>query len=427
MTGTSDGVADMRRRTRWPLALRRLVDIAVLPDDRPDVVATKRLFTAALWLSLVTSAFSIYQFYALDAPVAAAVVGIPVLPTIISLVAMRMRPTTYPGVMHLVALGTLVTTSLMIVLLGGIFESAGNSVWALLVIVGAAAIFADRRAHIWAAAFVVFTVSAYFVSQNVDVLYELPARGYLALYNLIAVGLFIYGVLYYFVRQTGHLYAQSEGLLRNVLPDEIASRLKESDEMIADRFDSASILFADVAGFTPMSARLEPEAVVTLLNEVFTEFDALVDERDLEKIKTIGDAYMVASGVPVPRQDHARAICDLALELLDHLATREFGGHRLQMRIGVASGPVTAGIIGRKKFAYDLWGDTVNLASRMESSGMPGRIQLAGATAALVSPWFTCESRGEIEVKGKGRMESWWLVGAKEVSDGVAGSSESQA
>jgi class 3 adenylate cyclase len=199
--------------------------------------------------------------------------------------------------------------------------------------------------------------------------------------------------------------------LRNILPDPVVERLKRENRMIADEFAAASILFADVAGFTPMSARLKPEQVVEMLNDVFTGFDGLVAECGLEKIKTIGDAYMVAAGVPVARDDHAIAICDLALAMQEHLESREFGGRRLEMRIGIASGPVMAGIIGTQKFSYDLWGDTVNVASRMESAGVPGRIQVTDDTRRLVEEHFECEERGLVDVKGKGELRTWFLNG----------------
>lgn len=159
-----------------------------------------------------------------------------------------------------------------------------------------------------------------------------------------------------------------------------------------------------------MAARLAPSEVINMLNEVFVAFDAMVTERGLEKIKTIGDAYMVAAGVPVRRDDHARAICDLALAMRDHVASQDFAGHKLTMRIGIASGPVMAGIIGRQRFSYDLWGDTVNLASRMETTGTPERIQITSITCDLVTPWFVCEERGIVEVKGKGPMQTCYLI-----------------
>jgi adenylate cyclase len=387
-----------------------MVDFVVLPDDRPDIVRTKRLFTAAMWASIVTSTLSVYQLWVAEVPWAAVAVSVPILAAVVSLVAMRIDPSTFPGVMHVVAAATMGTTAAMIVLFGGIAESANNTAWSILAVIGAVALFADRRAHFWLGVFVVSTIGAFLVTRVVDPLYELPSRAYFALFNTLAVSVFVYGILYYFVRQSARLYNQSESLLRNILPAPIAERLKHSNEMIADEFDSASILFADVAGFTPMSASMEPSEVIELLNEVFTVFDGMVSERRLEKIKTIGDAYMVAAGVPVPREDHARAMCDLALAMQEYLGGHRFAGHDLQMRVGIASGPVMAGIIGHQKFSYDLWGDTVNLASRMESSGVPGRIQLTEGTCLLVRDWFECEARGLVDIKGKGPTATWFLV-----------------
>jgi guanylate cyclase len=282
----------------------------------------------------------------------------------------------------------------------------------MLAVIGAVAIFADRRAHLWLGVFVTITIAAFLVSRRVEPLYVLPNRSYFSLFNLVTITLFVYVILYYFVRQSARLYRESEMLLRNIFPDEIADRLKNrsSDEMIADEFPSASILFADIVGFTPLAADLEPGETVNLLNEVFTGFDRLVESRGLEKIKTIGDAYMVASGVPVSRDDHARALCELAIDFQEHLAGTTFDGRRLEMRIGIASGPVTAGIIGRRKFSYDMWGDTVNLASRMEVTGTPGRIQVPARTRELVADGFVWEERGVVDVKGRGPVETWYLL-----------------
>lgn len=399
------------RRRRWPAVLDRMVSFAVEPGDRPDTTRTKRLFTAAMWASILTSSVSVFQFYLFDAPWAAVAVSIPIVSSVIALIAMRVDRGTFPAVMHVVAAGTMLTTTAMIVIFGGVFETAGNTSWAMLSVIGAVAIFADRRAHFWLAVFVTITIAAFVVSRQVEPLYVLPNRSYFSLFNLITITLFVYVILYYFVRQSARLYRESEMLLRNIFPDEIADRLKTSDEMIADEFPSASILFADIVGFTPLAADLEPGETVNLLNEVFTGFDRLVESRGLEKIKTIGDAYMVASGVPVSRNDHARALCELAIDLQEHLAGTTFDGRRLEMRIGIASGPVTAGIIGRRKFSYDLWGDTVNLASRMETTGTPGRIQVPARTRELVADGFVWEERGVVEVKGRGPVETWYLLG----------------
>ena len=173
-----------------------------------------------------------------------------------------------------------------------------------------------------------------------------------------------------------------------------------------------TVLFADIVGFTPLAERLRPRELLDLLDDIFTRFDALVLERDLEKIKTIGDNYMVAAGVPRARDDHAAVVADLALamqrEIADIASRRELA---LSIRIGLHSGPAVAGVIGVKKFAYDLWGDTVNTASRMESHGAPGRIQISDETRRLLGDRFATESRGSIEIKGKGSRRTWWLVG----------------
>jgi adenylate cyclase len=174
------------------------------------------------------------------------------------------------------------------------------------------------------------------------------------------------------------------------------------------------VLFADVVGFTPMSAGMSPAELVGMLNDVFTRFDEFVAELGLEKIKTVGDEYMVAAGVPRSRSDHAHAIAELALRIQDHVATNQVNGHRLSLRIGINSGPVTAGIIGTHKFAYDLWGDTVNTASRMESEGVPGSIQVSPATYELIKDAYVCEARGPIAVKGKAEMMTYLIISKRD-------------
>jgi guanylate cyclase len=205
--------------------------------------------------------------------------------------------------------------------------------------------------------------------------------------------------------------AKAEALLVNVLPSSIAERLKGAGRSIADHFESASILFADVVDFTPLARRLAPAEVVGVLDELFSRFDTLVERHGLEKIKTIGDCYMAASGVPDPTFDHARRAALLALDMRDAVASSAIAGRRgLELRIGINSGPVVAGVIGTKRFLYDLWGDAVNIASRMESNGTPGEIQITRATYELLKDEFVCRPRGTIPVKGKGQMETWYLV-----------------
>jgi adenylate cyclase len=212
----------------------------------------------------------------------------------------------------------------------------------------------------------------------------------------------------------------SERLLLNVLPQSIAERLKgrpevaadDFTEVIADSFPEATVLFADIVEFTRLSAGLSPEGLVAMLNEVFTDFDLIADDRGLEKIKTIGDAYMAVAGLPVPTADHAARAAHMALDMLE--AIDRFNartGHALQVRIGINSGAGVAGVIGKRKFIYDLWGDAVNIASRMESHGVAGRVQVTQATRQRLSRVFRLEERGTIELKGSGPMNTWFLTG----------------
>jgi class 3 adenylate cyclase len=215
-------------------------------------------------------------------------------------------------------------------------------------------------------------------------------------------------------REIARERARSDALLRNVLPEPIAERLKAEPSHIADGFSAVTILFADIVGFTDLSARLTPSEVVTMLNRLFTAFDELAERHGLEKIKTIGDAYMVAGGLPEPRPDHAEAVADMALAMRKAVATvAEATGHPLNVRIGINTGPVVAGVIGKKKFAYDLWGDAVNTASRMESHGLVGEIQMSESTRAKLGDRFECEARGSIPVKGKGELATWLLRGRR--------------
>jgi class 3 adenylate cyclase len=207
---------------------------------------------------------------------------------------------------------------------------------------------------------------------------------------------------------------KSEALLLSVLPESIAARLKAEGRSIADGIVECTVLFSDLVGFTTLAQELGPRALVDLLNRLFSVFDDLCPKHGLEKIKTIGDAYMAAAGVPEYRENHAPATADMALDMLASL--RRFNaehGTALSLRVGVHSGPVIAGIIGTRKFSYDLWGDAVNTAARMESHGLAGRIQVTEATAHLLRRTHELEERGMIEVKGKGAVRTFWLIGRR--------------
>jgi class 3 adenylate cyclase len=209
-------------------------------------------------------------------------------------------------------------------------------------------------------------------------------------------------------------HRQSESLLLNILPHSIAVRLKEKEESIADGFDNVTILFADVVGFTPLSEKLDPAVLVAFLNRLFSEFDRMAEALGLEKIKTIGDAYMVAGGIPEPRRDHASAIAKMAVQMQAFVSTIPTpAGQTLRLRIGINTGPAIAGVIGLRKFTYDLWGDAVNTAARMESHGIPGEIQVTERTRMLLDDEYEFEERGVVEIKGKGPMVVSLLRGAK--------------
>jgi adenylate cyclase len=240
--------------------------------------------------------------------------------------------------------------------------------------------------------------------------------------NVVASSAILFGIVFYAVRQITRAeaaaereYDRSESLLLSILPPTIAARLKQRDRStIADRYEAASVLFADMAGFTSRASDTPPDMLVAFLNDVFTRIDGLVERHGLEKIKTTGDAYMVVSGVPEPRSDHAEALAHLALAMREALSgLADPKGRAVLFRMGMASGPLVAGVVGTRKFFYDVWGDAVNTASRMESTGETGKIQVAPETYELLKDRFDFEERGLIEVRGKGQMRTWYLVGRK--------------
>ena len=212
------------------------------------------------------------------------------------------------------------------------------------------------------------------------------------------------------------LHRENERLLLSILPAPIAARLKSGTDSIADHFPEVSVLFADIVDFTVLSGGMSPKLLVSLLDNLFTHFDELARRHQVEKIKTIGDCYMAVCGVPEIRAGHAAALADLALEMIQSMKQfNQSRGISLRLRIGLNTGPVVAGVIGRSKFIYDLWGDTVNTASRMESTGVADRIQVTEDMQQSLTAQFDLEARGEVEVKGKGRLRTWFLLGRKRI------------
>jgi class 3 adenylate cyclase len=237
-------------------------------------------------------------------------------------------------------------------------------------------------------------------------------------YDLLAVDvpefgfINVYGTDVTAVRELEVLHRENTRLLLNVLPEPIAERLRRGEPLIADRHDDVSLLFADIVGFTGMSSSMDAAELVTTLNDVFSVFDALVDLSGLEKVKTIGDAYMIVGGMPTWQPDHLDKMATLALRIADEVGRHEAARRNgIRFRIGMHAGPVVAGVIGTKKFIYDVWGDTVNVASRMESTGEPGRIQVTGAVQSRLRDRFHLVERGVVDIKGKGPTTTYFLVG----------------
>jgi adenylate cyclase len=313
--------------------------------------------------------------------------------------------------------------TLSMIPLGGFLASGGVGLWGVLAPLGALVFSGVRSAIRWYVAYVLIFLASGVAGELWGGPSNLPGwftTTMLAL-NIVVGGTIVFTLLALFARQRrdalGALkieQAKTENLLLNILPRSIAEKLKEQRQTIADQFSAASILFADVVDFTPQVEHLPPAQVVGMLDQLFGHFDTLVEKHGLEKIKTIGDCYMVAAGIPTPRPDHARALALLALDMLHAMRSSDAVGHLgFELRVGINSGPVVAGVIGRTRFLYDLWGDAVNIASRMESQGTSGRIQISRATYELVKDEFECEPRGSVDVKGKGEMETWYLIGPR--------------
>lgn len=307
--------------------------------------------------------------------------------------------------------------------LGGFVASGAVIVWSFTSPLGALLVGDPRTAHRWFWAFAALLPLAIVLQPHVrtDPALSDVARQAFFVGNIGGLSAVVFVLTRYFSRLKTQAYellaqerAKSESLLLNVLPAAIAEQLRDGQDSVAEDFDQISVLFADVVGFTTLSERLAPSQMVGLLNAVFSYFDRLVARHGVEKIRTVGDSYMVVAGAPTPRTDHAHVIAALALDMLEfrqHVDHPEVDS--LTFRIGVNSGPATAGVIGNTKFHYDVWGDAVNVASRMESHGVPGRVQVGPGMHALVDDAFVLEPRDTIEVKGKGAMQTWLLVGPR--------------
>jgi guanylate cyclase len=394
---------------------RRVAGIGSDPSDSEEVALQKRL-AVSLSLAIVPLALVWSAIYlVVGVPLAASIPGSYVLlaPANTAIFALSRDIRLYRFVQLSMFL---ILPWLLMMSLGGFRNSGVVIIWAALAPL-AALLFEDlKRTLAWLLGFVALLIVSAIVQPHLSVP-ELPEEFVLwfFVFNVAAVIALAFATVYYFVGQRNFFQQRSETLLLNILPKEISEALKAGPRTIAAHHDAASILFADVVNFTPMAATMTPLRLVDLLNDVFQCFDELVEKYGLEKIKTIGDCYMVAAGVPRSRPDHAQAIVQLALDMQKAVAEREFGGHRLAFRIGINSGPVVAGVIGRKKFSYDLWGAAVNVASRMETYGHEGTVQITRSTYELVKGNFVLEPKGKIQVRGAGEQEIWHAQGRKSV------------
>ena len=409
--------------------MRAVLEIGCLPTDSDQERVTKEVFVIIAFGATAAGIVWAAMYLALAKPWSALVplcISVATAPTIARFVVTKRL-----GLLPVPFLGLGILLPLLLQLsLGGYLYGSAVVMWAFMAPLFSLLVRRARETWVWLAAFFGdLVLAALLDSTAMNSAKPLPTAAILILFalNIAGIGSLTFGALSYFRMQRDAAERRSEELLLNVLPEPIAARLKRGQEPIADHYDDISVLFADLAGFTVRSAHETPAATVAVLNEVFSVFDDLVRRYGLEKIRTIGDSYMVAAGAPVARPDHLSAICEMALDL--QRAVERLNRDKdwdLSFRVGINCGPAVAGIVGRQKFHYDVWGDTVNLASRMESHGLPDRIQVTEAVYERLKSEFVFERRGFIEVKGKGSTLTYLLIGRLgEMGEPLAGRSVS--
>jgi adenylate cyclase len=422
---------------RLPGWLRRLAEIGVLPSDSEELRVRKAVLVLSSTLMASLAFVWVATYAALGLWVSAAIPFVYQVASAVSIYTFA-RTRRYRLFRRSQLWMSLLLPFALQWSLGGFETSSAVSLWAVTSPLGALLFVGSRQSVPWFVAFVGLVA----VSAGIDPALAAGAPNipngvgvtFFAL-NILGPATTAYVLLQYFVRARERALAElarehralereqakSERLLLNVLPEPVAARLKEEEGIIADSFAGVTVLFADIAGFTPLSERLSAPDVVALLDRVFARWDALAASLGVEKIKTIGDAYMAAGGIPLPRADHAEAIAELALAMRPEVARcAAETGLALEVRIGIDTGPVVAGVIGRAKFIYDLWGDTVNTASRMESHALPGTIQVTGRAYEELRARYELRPRGTIDVKGKGPMTTYLLLGPRDERAGPA-------
>jgi adenylate cyclase len=401
--------------------LQRLAGIGALPEDSEELRVRKSVLVMSATLMASLAFMWVLTYAALGLWVSAAIPFAYQLASALS-IAVFARTQRFVLFRRSQLLMSLMLPFALQWSLGGFENSSAVSLWAVTAPVGALLFAGPRQSIPWFVAFLgLLGFSAAIDPALTDGAPDVPQGVIVTFFALTIAGVSTtaYSLLQYFVRARELERQKSERLLLNVLPAPVAARLKEREEIIADHFDAVTVLFADLVGFTPLAERLPADELVSLLDRIFARWDRLALEHGVEKIKTIGDAYMVAAGIPVPRADHAEAIARMALAMGPEVrACAAESGHALEVRIGIDTGPVVAGVIGQAKFSYDLWGDPVNTASRMESHAEPGTIQVTERARDALSARFELEPRGPVQVKGKGAMTPWLLRGELPVSGG---------
>lgn len=392
----------------------RIVQGGVGPDDHEEERLRKSALTFVAILVTLLTPIWVGAYLVAGRPLSAALPGMYSVWSIITLAYMfrTKRPEPFIGgqILAFLALPVLLQWTL-----GGFERGSAVAIWAFAAPLGALVSYGRRVAVRWFVAFGVLIAASGlaepWLRNIVQPLTPLVQIAFWVL-NVTAPLATAFALLLYFTRQREIFAARSEELLLNILPASVAERLKDGGDQIADRHENASVLFADIVDFTAFSDRTSPERLVALLSRVFSTLDALADGHGLERIKTLGDGYLAAAGVTDPAEDHALRAAAMALAvgpaLRDELAADWPG---LQVRIGIASGPVVAGVIGRRRFSYDLWGDTVNTASRMATTAEPGMVQVTEATAQHLAGRAQLRPREPLMVKGKGEMRTYRLAG----------------
>ena len=408
------------------LFVKSLLDVGSSQTDAPDIKAGKRLFVLALLAGSVIAIF--YGFLLLlwqETLTGEIWLGWGLWHWLVLSVMRRSRQ--LPDKLIFIHLALTILAPFAISYLLGSFTRSGYALYAITAPILALVLLPQKTKWL-TILFAAGLLGGFGLESSVELSTNVPDWLILSWFgvNTILAGFCIYLAVSFSFAQRDRVQrklideqAKTERLLLSIFPEKVAAQVKHSllDEStvpaIAEYYKDASVLFADMVNFTPMATRMSAGRLVNMLNAIFSHFDRLAGKYGLEKIKTVGDCYIVAAGIPQPRVDHAHALAELALEIQTFVKANRFTDQKVSFRIGINSGPLVAGVIGQKKISYDLWGDTVNIASRMTSRGIGGGIQISQSTYELLKDDFICVPRGKIFVKGKGDMEIWLLTGNK--------------